>query len=474
MLLYAQNLKKEYGIRTVLDIETLEIQDNDRIGLIGRNGAGKSTLFGILTGRIPCDEGVIKRNCPVSEILQSGESFGDCDGRYISQLGLRDSAVKSGGERTRRAIAAAFSQGTPLLFADEPTTNLDQSGIGLLEKLIGGYQGAVVMISHDRALLDKVCTKIWELEDGRLRVFDGSYSGWLEEKNRERGFQEFEYQQYQKEKRRLEQAARTIKQKSGKMRKPPSRMGQSEWMLYKNIAASQQGHVESAGKAVLSRLNQLERKEKPAELPQVSMKLPDAGRIRARYAATVRNLTVQYDDKLVLTDATLAVESGKRTILTGDNGAGKSTLIRALVEGHEGTFITSEAKVAYFSQDLDCLVPERTVLENVTADAAFPEHICRAVLLNLYLSQEDLTKPVKLLSGGEKVKAALAKVLVSGCNFMILDEPTNHMDVYTMEGLEQLLTSYDGTLLAVSHDRAFIRNVGDVVYRVEYGVIVPE
>ena len=170
MLLYAQNIKKEYGIRTVLDIEKLEIQDGDRIGLIGRNGAGKSTLLGVLAGRISCEEGVIKRNCPMAEILQSGESAGDLEGRYISQLGLKDSALKSGGERTRKAIGAAFSQGAPLLFADEPTTNLDEEGIKTLEKLITGYRGAVLMISHDRTLLDRVCTKIWELEEGRLTV----------------------------------------------------------------------------------------------------------------------------------------------------------------------------------------------------------------------------------------------------------------------------------------------------------------
>ena len=135
------------------------------------------------------------------------------------------------------------------------------------------------------------------------------------------------------------------------------------------------------------------------------------------------------------------------------------------------TFIASEARVAYFSQDLDTLDPKKTVLENVSEDAAYPQHICRAVLSNLYMTKDDMFKPVSVLSGGEKVKTALAKVLVSGCNFMILDEPTNHMDVYTMEGLEHLLESYDGTLLAISHDRTFISHTGDVVCRLEHGDI---
>lgn len=473
MLLSAQNIKKEYGIQTIIDIEKLEIQDGERIGLIGRNGAGKSTLFGVLSGRIACDEGVIKRSCEIAEILQTGESDGDSEGRFISQMKLRESAVKSGGERTRLAIAAAFSKHAPLLFADEPTTNLDMDGVEMLEKMMAGYRGAILMISHDRTLLDRVCNKIWELEDGRIRVFEGNYSDWIEQKNRERDFQQFEYEQYQKEKRHLEKTADSLQRKSQTMTKPPKRMGRSEWILYKGVAAVQQGHVQGNKSAVLSRLEHLDKKEKPAELPRISMKLPDAGKIRSRYAATVKNLTVNYGTNYVLADADLYVESGRRTFLTGGNGAGKSTLIKALLEHAPGTFITSEAKVGYFSQDQDTLDPEKTVLENVTADAVYPQHICRAVLSNLYMGKDDMFKPVHVLSGGERVKTALAKVLVSGCNFMILDEPTNHMDVYTMEGLEHLLESYDGTLLAVSHDRTFVEHLGDTVLRVENGRVLP-
>lgn len=471
MLLNALNIKKEYGIQTILDIGKLEIWDGDRIGLIGRNGAGKSTLLGVLSGRINCDEGVVKRSCSIAEILQTGETDDEPEARLLSQLKLRDSAVKSGGEKTRRAIGAAFSSQASLLFADEPTTNLDVEGVELLEKMMAGYRGAILMISHDRTLLDRVCTQIWELDKGTIRVFNGNYSDWAAQKNRERDFQEFEYRQYQKEKKHLEKAADALQRKSQAMAKPPRRMGQSEWILYKGVAAVQQGHVQSNKSSVLSRLDHLEKKERPDEQPQISMKLPDAGRIRAKNAASIRHLTVRYGEHLVLDDVSLEIESGKRTFITGTNGAGKSTLIKALMEGAPETFITNEARVSYFSQDLDTLDPAKTVLENVMKDAACPQHICRAVLSNLYMTKDDMFKPVRVLSGGEKVKTALAKVLVSGCNFMVLDEPTNHMDVYTMEGLEKLLESYDGTLLAVSHDRTFIRHTGDVVYRIGDGLV---
>ena len=161
----------------------------------------------MLSGRISCDGGVIKRNCEIAEILKTGDTDGESDGRFISQMKLRESAVKSGGERTRLAIAAAFSRHAPLLFADEPTTNLDMDGVEMLEKMMAGYRGAILMISHDRTLLDRVCNKIWELEDGTIRIFDGNYSDWISQKNREREYRQFEYEQYQKEKRHLEKAA---------------------------------------------------------------------------------------------------------------------------------------------------------------------------------------------------------------------------------------------------------------------------
>ena len=474
MLLKAQNIKKEYGIQEILEIDTLQIEDFDRIGLVGKNGAGKSTLMSILAGDLEPDEGYVKRFCPIARIRQSQETEGSVQGSYISRLGLKDSALKSGGERTRLAIGAAFSQNAPLLMADEPTTNLDMEGILLLEKMMAGFRGAILLISHDRALLDRICTTIWELEDGKLRVFEGNYSQWTAQKERERNFEQFQYDQYQKEKKRLTQNIRDFREQSRQMIKPPKQMSSSEWMLYKGGAAVRQGHVQARTRATLSRLEHLEKRERPAQLPEVSMKLPDSKKIRARYAISVRDLTIQYGEKTVFQKLNFFLPSGTRTVIAGPNGSGKSSLIRAILDRVPGVSITSEASIAYLSQDQDTLNPKKTVLENVLEDAAFPEHICRAVLDNLCMSPLDIKKPVFLLSGGERVKTALAKVLVSGCNLLILDEPTNHIDVYTMAGLEHLLSSYDGTLLAVSHDRAFIEHVADQVYVMKDGRLAPE
>jgi len=475
MLLSAKKIVKEYGIQRVLDVENLTIEEGDRIGLVGKNGAGKSTLLGILGGRIRPDEGKVTAYCDIAEILQDdgkGRQYEEeAEGGYISRMKIKDSPLQSGGERTRLAIATAFSKHAPLLFADEPTTNLDREGIDTLEKMLYGFRGAVLLISHDRMLLDRVCTKIWELEDGKVRVFDGNYSAWSEQKAKERNFAQFEYRQYQKEKKRLEGNIRQIREEAKQITKRPRKMSASEWQLYKGGADVKQGRVQNRAKAIESRLVHMEVKEKPADLPEVSMKLGERSRIKNKTAGRVEHLTVAFGEKIVLADVSAEIRTGKKTFLIGDNGAGKSTLIKALLEKKEGTFISSDAKTGYFSQDQDTLDYDKTVLENVMETAAVPEHICRAVLMNLCMDKNDMGKRVSVLSGGERVKTALAKVLVSGCNFLILDEPANHCDIYTMEGLEKLLKAYDGTALIVSHDRRFVENLADVVLKIKDGGI---
>ncbi len=466
MLLSGQNIKKEYGIQRVLDIEKIEIKEKDRIGLIGRNGAGKSTLLKILSGRTTCDSGVIIRNCEIAEILQNGETNGISDGQHISQMQLRDSAVKSGGEKTRLAIAAAFSKHAPLLFADEPTTNLDMEGILMLEKMLCGYRGAVVLISHDRELLNHVCNQIWEIEDGALRIFHGGYDEWLTQSLRERDFQTFEYNQYQKERGRLESNITSVKQKEKKISKPPKRMSSSEWMLYKGTASIQQGHVSNRVTALESRLKHLDKKERPKELPSISMKLGEYQKIKAKVAAKVEGLTVSFDEKEILHSVNLSIQSGKKTFLTGSNGSGKTSLVEKLINRAEHTFITEDAKVGYYSQQQENLDLEKSVLDNVKSTAIVPEHICRAVLMNLYMDENDLNKKISVLSGGERVKTAIAKILVCDANFLIFDEPTNHMDIYTMEGFEKLIKDYNGTVLIISHDRKLVQNIGGIIFEI--------
>ncbi|MGE4548969.1 MAG: ribosomal protection-like ABC-F family protein [Intestinibacillus sp.] len=469
MLLYeANHLSAHVGVQELFSIAHLAITSGDRIGLVGRNGAGKSTLLRVLSGERAADGGEVVKRCGTAVIRQDGETGDESDARLRSLLGLRASAVRSGGERTRLAIASAFSARTPLLLADEPTTNLDLSGVETLQKLLLTYKGVLVLVSHDRALLDAVCTQIWELEDGALRVFPGTYSDWMEQKRRERDFAQSEYEKYTAEKKRLSGEMRSIRQEARGLRTPPRGMSPSEAKLIGAAEAAQsaQRHLQNRAKQLQKRIAHMEVRERPRDLPEISMPLGDPRPVKAKTAAQVEHVTVQYGSRTVLRDAALRLPTGSRTVLLGDNGVGKSTLVRALIE--QGRFAEG-VRVGYFSQGHETLDAAKTVLENARAQSDLPEHVVRTILANLYLGEREIGKPVSVLSGGERAKVMLARLLAARVHLLVLDEPTNHLDLYTLEALEELLRQWQGTLLVVTHDRTLTAQIADRLVFVKDG-----
>lgn len=468
-LLQARNLKKSFGARTLFSVGKLEIHDGDRIGLVGANGAGKSTLLNILCGGESADEGTVDRRCRIALVRQSGEPEGEGDGRLLREWAVADSARKSGGERTRAALAAAFSRGDPLLFADEPTTNLDLDGIERLQKQLCDYPGAVVLVSHDRALLDRVCTAVWAIEEETVRVFPGGYSDWIAERDRERAYRQFEYEQYRSEKARLLAEARSLREQARGMRKMPKRMGLSEARLHKGAAPVPQGTVEARAKALSRRAARLDAKERPESLPEVRMALGAAHPVTAKTAARIEGLTVRYGARTVLNDASFSLPTGSHTVMLGPNGAGKTTLVEHLMRGGDCARFASGVKAGYFSQNHEVLDPEKTVLENARADSGFAEHEVRTILANLGIAGDDVHKRVSALSGGERAKAVFARLLASDCNLLLLDEPTNHLDLYAAEALVGLLKKWRGTLLVVTHDRRLVGEMAERLLFVENG-----
>lgn len=480
ILLQASGLRKDIGPRTLFDIPSLMIYEGDRIGLVGANGAGKSTLLSILAGELSPDEGQIDRQCAPAYIHQIGtaeEEVPLLDAETAGQLGVVQSPRMSGGERTRAAIASALAQNAPLMFADEPTTNLDMEGVTMMQSLFEQHTGALLLVSHDRALLDALCHTIWEIENGTLRVFDGNYSDWMRQKQRERDFAQFEYDQYRGEQRRLQQAHAALSQRASGMRKPPKRMSSSEWLLYKDGAATTQGTVERRAKSILMRLEHLEEKERPANLPEIRIALGAVTPLVSKTAVSVRGLTVRFADgsgQPLLRDVAFSLPTGKRTALIGPNGSGKTTLIRAITgtlsaDAEQAVQRANGLRVGVFDQLHDALELDKTVLENARAESGLPEHDVRTLLARLEIRRDDVHKKCSVLSGGERAKVMLARLLASDINFLILDEPTNHIDLYTMEALGNVLPLWQGTMLIVSHDRTLISAVAERLLLIEGG-----
>ena len=465
-ILEANDIQVSFGDRQLLNVERLSVFDEERIGLIGENGMGKTTLMRVLAGELIPESGTVRRLAPAAMIRQQGDADAGGDAETRALFRARDTREGlSGGEMTRNRIAGALSARSGLLLADEPTTDLDQEGLALLRRKLSGFPGAVLLVSHDRALLREICTRIWYLEDGKVTDFPGGYDAFMEERTRQRERAAFEYDQYKAEKKRLKESAQRMAEWASQVRKAPSRMGNSEARLHTHEWTNAVLGLSSAKRKIQNRMDHLEVKEKPRTLPVITMKLGVTHPVEAKNALEFRCTFLEAGGKTLLRDTGFVLPAGSRTALIGPNGCGKTTLLRTLSgQAGDGVRFRGNARfnpavrTGWFDQHHESTLNlEASVLENVMRASVHPEHFARTVMACLGLRGDDVYKPLNLLSGGERAKAALGKLLLMDCNTLLLDEPTNHLDLFTMEELEKLLAGYGGTLLFVSHDEEFIR-----------------
>ena len=477
-ILEANGLQVSFGDRQLLDIDRLTVWDGDRIGLIGENGAGKTTLLRLLSGDLSPEAGQIRRMSPAAMIRQQGNADAGEDAETRALFHARETREGlSGGEMTRNRIAGALSARSGLLLADEPTTDLDREGLDLLRRKLSGFPGAVVLVSHDRALLREICTRIWYLEDGKITDFPGGYDAFTEERTRQRERAAFEYDQYRTEQKRLKEAAQRMTEWASQVKKAPSRMGNSEARLHTHEWTNAVLGLSSAKRKIQNRMEHLEVKEKPRALPEIKMKLGVTHPVEAKNALEFRCAFLQAGGKTLLRDTGFVLPTGSRTALIGPNGCGKTTLLRVLTgQAGDGVQFRGNARfnpavrTGWFDQHHESTLNlNGSVLENIMRESVHPEHFARTVMACLGIRGDDVFKTLNLLSGGERAKTALGKLLLMDCNTLLLDEPTNHLDLFTMAELEKLLANYGGTLLFVSHDEEFIRKTATRIVRFEEG-----
>lgn len=468
ILLSANHIVQYFGERKILEFEKLNVYEGDHIGIVGGNGVGKTTLLNILSGELIPDEGSVIREVPVSYFKQFRDRAEQVDLQKCRKLGLTGKLSRehlSGGEMTRLGLAA-MNKDSLLTFADEPTANLDADGVELCCQMLEQCS-TLLLISHDRAVLNRLCTRIVEVRDGCLYFYTGNFAAYHEQREQAFKRQEFEYQQYRSEKSRLEKAARQRSQASKSVRKAPSRMGNSEARLHKREAGEKMEKLDNARKAILSRLEQLEVKEKPREMAQVRIDFSLTDPPANREIVMGDHITFSYGKKLIFENASFSLPKGSKTALIGPNGAGKTTLMELIWSGTTGIRLVPKAKIGYFKQNLDTLDLSKTVLENVMETSVQSEKTMRGILARLLIRREDVFKKVSVLSGGERVKLAFAKLFGSPANLLLLDEPTNFLDMPAIEALQQMVEDYEGTVLFVSHDRTFLEECATRILRIE-------
>ena len=470
LLIECNKIKKYYSDRLILDVDNLKIYSEDKIGIVGLNGAGKTTLIDILSHRLDPDEGWVNLY-GYAEYISQIESP-EC--RIISSELASKFAIKntwdkhmSGGEKTRFKLAVALGNESLILFADEPTSNLDINGIEIMEKNLCKYKGALVMISHDRNFLDKLCNQIIEIENGKLKIYSGNYSHYREQKVQERDRAQFEYEEYVNEKSRLEGVINESKQKAKDIRTTPKRMGNSEARLHKMGGQKAKSNLDKKIKGVETRIEHLEVKEKPKEQWKIKLDILKTNKIHSKIIIEGENICKSFGDKVIFSNAEFRIYNGAKVALLGPNGCGKSTLIKMIINNDDSIKTALGAKIGYFSQDMNILNKNLNIIDNVMESSIYPENFARLLLARLLFKGESIYKKIDVLSGGEQVKVSFAKILLQDINLLILDEPTNYLDIDSLEVIEDALKEYDKTLLIVSHDRRFVNAVANQIMTIE-------
>ena len=408
---------------------SFHLEDKEKAAIVGINGSGKTTLLRCILGIEEADEGSIAFS-KEKKMDYLAQQHADIEAEN------EDYDTLSGGQKTRKRLEEILQEKPDLLILDEPTNHLDIGSIQWLEKVLKRYDGAVLLVSHDRYFLDKIVTKVIDLERGKVRMYQGNYSAYAEKK---RQLREAEWKAFQNQQAEIKHQEAVIeKLKQFNREKSIKRAESREKMLSK-----------------------VERLEKPEELENEMKLLFSPRESSGNDVLMAKELGKSYDGRRLFSHGTFSLQRGEHVALIGDNGTGKTTLLKilnGLVQADEGEFrLGSKVKIAYYDQEHAVLHMEKTLFEEI--QDTYPDMNntkVRNVLAAFLFTGDDVYKRIQDLSGGEQGRVSLAKLMLSDANFLILDEPTNHLDIQGKEVLEEAIRNYEGTVLYVSHDRYFI------------------
>ena len=471
-----ENVSVALGPKELFHGLSLRVHQGDRIGLVGVNGAGKTTLLRLIAGELQPNDGRITRQCEPIYFHQFAAAKGktsssDAEKSRFRVRHLADRATVSGGEETRLRLAEVFSRDGLLYLLDEPSSNLDADGIRYLNEKLWALE-TFILVSHDRDMLNRQCTRILELENGGITSYEGNYDDYLAQKAQARQRAMAEYVQYTEEVKRLTGAYREKKEKARRLDKKPRNISSSdakgrEFSASHRSVASKAQAMERAAANIEQRISHMERKEKPRELPRIRPDFRLTDPPQGRVILEAENFSFCYPGGVeIFHEASMQLRRGDKAVLLGPNGAGKSTLFRLIRE--DGIFKKApKARLGFFEQNLSGLSAGQTVLESMMACSVQRESVARTVLARLLFSARDMDKPVGVLSGGERNRLCFARLFVSPVNVLILDEPTNYLDLPSIEALEQMFGEYEGTLLFASHDAAFVEAIANRRLKIE-------
>ena len=512
-LININDVSLSFGDEEILNDISLTVRDEDKIGIIGVNGAGKTTLFRLIMGELECTSGNIirRKNLNIgyvpqrveyhsqrtayedaletfsdlihleerlnelneqmiaSSTMESVEAYNRTQERFVNEggltyrsltrsmllgLGLSENELDiqieklSGGQRTRVLIAKILLSKPDILLLDEPTNHLDIEALEWLEKYLSDYRGSILVISHDRYFLDNFVNKIFEISFTRGELYNGNYTKYAQLKEER---DEFLRRDYAKKEREVQRIEAMIEQ-------------QKRWNTERSFITAR--HKEKMADRIRKTMVKPSEKEKSIRISF------SEDRKSGNDVLRITGVSKKFGDIVLFRNAGFEIKRNDRAFILGRNGTGKTTLLRMIlgeVEDFEGEiFIGTNVDIGYYAQGQENLPMNDTIIEAVYKNTDETQlGKIRNILALFLFTDDEVEKKVSSLSGGEKARVALAILMLSGCNLLLLDEPTNHLDMATREILENALLRYDGTILAVSHDRYFIRKLATKVIELD-------
>lgn len=375
-----------------------------------------------------------------------------------------------------KSIQEAFAQRPQLLIMDEPTANLDYERQEKLIKQIKRYRGSLLVVSHDRHFLNQIASHIWHLEEGTIQVYPGNYEAFVESRRARREGQQEAYESYQKKVAQLKKAQQARQAKAQKMNKKKKGISSSEWKVNAMMGSydSQAKSMAKSAKQLEKRIERLEKVSQPRREAHIKMESKGALDTDLHRLFLLQAGQVLMDEVYLFDFPQIGMTFGEKLALVGSNGTGKTSFVRKLISKELEGYYNPKLKIAYFSQDLTSLNEEETAFVNASSTSLQDRVTVLNLLGMLGLSYDKAQQKVANLSGGERVRLSLAKVLLTDANLLILDEPTNFLDLTAIEALERFLKEYQGSILLISHDQRFVESVVQRKWLVEYNQLTEQ
>ncbi|MCY1038372.1 ABC-F type ribosomal protection protein [Staphylococcus nepalensis] len=460
-----------------LKIENLYAYQFEKIGVIGNNGTGKTTLLNMITQPSLVEKGSVdvKEEIQYFKQIDTPENIeiNTLDGSILSELQLPMAEIgkMSGGEKAKYKLATVISNYSPILLLDEPTNHLDYASVDYLIQTLKFYYGTLIIVSHDRDVLDEVVDTIWDIQnDGTIRVFKGNYSQYERQLELENMEQQRQYDNYINEKKRLAHASDNKRKKAQQIQTASAKHKSKSMSPDRLSGSKQKDTVEKAtqkqAKHIEKRMAQLEKIEKPQAENQFQFPHSKIYDVHNHYPIVAQDLNIIKEGNNILSHARFQIPYAKNIAIIGENGSGKTSLFETIYQRDPSIDCSPKIEMAYYQQlsyqDMYDVPLLQYLIEKTGATSSF----ARAILNNLGLN-EALDRSCVDLSGGERTKLSLAILFSTKANMLILDEPTNFLDIKIITALEQFMNKYPGIILFTSHDSNFIKNVADRKWQIK-------